>query len=208
MRRIAYRLFAGISVLAAVGGGAAGATRPHYGGTLRVMMESAPVALELPAYSANRPPADYWELARALSLVGDGLVTLDAQGRPRPALATSWQSDASGQHWQFMLRRGVKFHDGGVASAAAIAQILGAFHSDWNVRAGADSIAIESETPMPSLLAELALPRNFIFKRNANGIPIGTGAFLVASWQPTKLLKLAASEESWAGASFCGCGGN
>jgi len=42
-------------------------TRPHYGGTLRVMMQSAPNTLELPA---NATPADYWDIARALSLIG------------------------------------------------------------------------------------------------------------------------------------------
>ena len=33
-------------------------------------------------------------------------------------------------------------------------------------------------------------------------LPIGTGPFLVAEWQPGKLLKLAANEESWAGRPF------
>jgi ABC-type transport system substrate-binding protein len=175
------------------------ATRPHYGGTLRVMLQSAPEALELPA---NATPADYWDAARTLSLVGDTLVKLDAQGRPQPALAVACQSDPSARHWQFTLRRGVKFHDGSAASPAAIAQILGAIHSGWNVRASADSVSIETETGVPSLLAELGLPRNFLLKRNGNGFPIGTGPFLVAEWQPGKLLKLAANEESWAGRPF------
>ena len=174
-------------------------TRPHYGGTLRVKLQSAPDTLALPE---NATPAEYWDAARTLSLVGDTLLKLDAQSRPQPALAVAWQNDASARHWQFTLRRGVKFHDGSAASAAAIAQILGAIHSNWNVRASADSVAIESETPMPSLLAELALPRNLLLKRNGNGLPIGTGPFLVAEWQPGKLLKLAAYEESWAGRPF------
>src|SRR5216684_7245626 len=174
-------------------------TRPHYGGTLRVMLQSAPDTLALPE---NATPAEYWDAARTLSLVGDTLLKLDAQSRPQPALAVAWQNEASARHWQFTLRRGVKFHDGSAASAAAIAQILGAIHSNWNVRASADSVAIESETPMPSLLAELALPRNLLLKRNGNGLPIGTGAFLVAEWRPGKLLKLAAYEESWAGRPF------
>src|SRR5260370_41557712 len=57
---------------------------------------------------------------------------------------------------------------------------------------------------MPSLLAELALPRNLVLKRstNDNRLPIGTGPFLVAEWQPGKRLKLAANEESWAGRPF------
>ena len=180
---------------------ATAATRPHYGGTLRVMLQSAPDALDLPA---NATPADYWDIARTLSLIGDTLVKMDAQGRPQPGLAVAWQSDPTARHWQFTLRRGVKFHDGSAASPAAIAQILGTLHSGWNVRASADSVSIESETPMPSLFAELALPRNLLVKRNNNDnrIPIGTGAFLVAEWQPGKLLKLAANEESWAGRPF------
>jgi peptide/nickel transport system substrate-binding protein len=178
-------------------------TRPHYGGTLRVMMQSAPNALDLPA---NATPADYWDIARTLSLIGDTLIKLDAPGRPQPALAAAWQSDPSARHWQFTLRRGVKFHDGSAASPAAIAQILGALHPGWTVRPLADSVSIDSEMPMPSLLAELALPRNLLLKRNGNEndnrLPIGTGPFLVAEWQPGKRLKLAANEESWAGRPF------
>src|ERR1019366_2464147 len=182
---------------------AAAATRAHYGGTLRVMLQSAPNALDIPP---NATPTDYWDMPRPLSLVGDTLVTLDAQGRPQPALAVAWQSDPSARHWQIALRRGVKFHDGSSASPAALAQILGALHPGWNVRASADSISIESETPMPSLLAELALPRNLLIKRNGSALPIGTGPFLVAEWQPGKLLKLAANEESWAGRPFVDAG--
>jgi peptide/nickel transport system substrate-binding protein len=178
---------------------ATAATRPHYGGTLRVMLQSAPNTLDIPA---NATPTDYWDIARTLSLIGDTLVTLDAHGRPYPALAVAWQSDAGARHWQITLRRGVKFHDGTPASPAAIAQILGALHPGWNVRASADSISIESETAAPSLLAELALPRNLMLKRNGSGLPIGTGPFLVAGWQPGKLLTLAANEESWAGRPF------
>jgi peptide/nickel transport system substrate-binding protein len=163
------------------------------------MLQAAPDALDL---TTNAAPAEYWDLARTLSLIGDTLVKLDAQGRPQPALAVAWQSDASFRHWQFTLRREVKFHDGSAASPTAVAQILGALHSNWNVRAAADSVSIESETPMPSLLAELALPRNLLLKRNADRIPIGTGPFLVADWQPGKALKLAANEESWAGRPF------
>jgi len=176
-------------------------TRPRYGGTLCVMLQSAPETLELPP---NAAPADYWDAARTLALVGDTLVKLDVQDHPQPALAVAWQSDPSARHWQFTLRRGVKFHDGSPASPASVAQILGALHPGWNIRASAESlsISIDSETPMPALLAELALPRNLLLKRNANGVPIGTGSFLVAEWQPGKLLKLAASEESWAGRPF------
>jgi peptide/nickel transport system substrate-binding protein len=181
---------------------ATAATRPHYGGTLRVMLQSAPDTLELSSNTANATPADYWDMARTLSLVGDTLVKLDARGDPQPALAIAWQSDNNARHWLFTLRPGVKFHDGSAASPAAIAQILSALHSNWSVQASAGSVSIECETPVPSLLAELALPRNLLLKHDTNHVPIGTGPFLVAQWQPEKLLRLAANEDSWAGRPF------
>jgi peptide/nickel transport system substrate-binding protein len=178
---------------------ASAATRPHYGGTLRVLLQSAPETLDFPA---NPTPTGYWDAARTLSLIGDTLVKLDALDRPQPALAMAWQSDLSGRICLFTLRRGVKFHDGSAATPAAIAQILSTLHPTWQVRAYPDSVSIESEFPEPSLLAELALPRNLLLKYNSNQVPVGTGPFVVAQWQPGKLLALAANEESWAGRPF------
>ncbi len=175
------------------------ATRPHYGGTLHVAMQSAPAALDLPALSA---PTDYWEMARVLSLVGDNLVKIDAEDRPEPVLALNWQRDSTSCHWQFTLHHGLMFHDGSPASPSAMAQILGTVHPDWTVRASGDSLTIDTESSTPSLLAELALPRNLILTRKASGIPVGTGPFRVAEFQPGRLLKLAANEESWAGRPF------
>jgi peptide/nickel transport system substrate-binding protein len=195
MKRIGFLLLAAISLTQA----ASAATRPRYGGTVRVMLQSTPNALEMPS---NSTPADYWEAARMLSLVADNLVTIDAPDRAHAALAVAWQSDTTGRHWQFTVRHGVKFHDGSAASAGAVAQILGGLHSDWSVHSSGDLLTIDTETYWPSLLAELALPRNLILKRNANGLPIGTGAFRVTEWQPGKLLKLAANEESWSGRPF------
>jgi len=158
-------------------------------------------------------PTAFWDMARALSLVGDTLVRVDAEDRPQPALAVEWQRDASSRHWQFLLRP-VKFHDGSWASPAAIAQILGALHPTWTVRAttmgagarpgqsGGDSITIDTDVAWPSLPAELALPRNLMLKRDSNGIPIGTGPFRVTDFQPGRSLKLTASDESWAGRPY------
>ncbi len=209
MKRVALVLLALISGV----GAAAGETRPHYGGVLRVEMQSAPAALALPDAS---DPVAYWDMARVLSLVGDTLVRVDAENRPQPGLAVEWQRDANARHWQFVLRRGVKFHDGSIASAAAVAQILGALHPNWVVQASSgpagvrasgdgsrgDSVTIDTDIATPFLPAELAMPRNLILKCDANGIPIGTGPFRVTDFQAGKILKLAASDESWAGRPF------
>jgi peptide/nickel transport system substrate-binding protein len=163
------------------------------------MLQSAPDSLEL---RSGGTPGDYWDAARIVALIADNLVELDVATHAQPALALTWQNDLNGKRWQFTLRRGVKFHDGTAASAATIAQILGERHSEWIVRGAGDLLTIESDSPMPSLLAELALPRNAILKRSANGLPVGTGAFRVSEFQPGKSLRLAANEESWAGRPF------
>ncbi|MGA8772869.1 MAG: ABC transporter substrate-binding protein [Terriglobales bacterium] len=208
MRQAALLFLALIS-----GACAAGAeTRPHYGGILRVEMQSAPNALALPDAS---DPAAYWDMARVLSLVGDALVRVDAEDRPQPELATAWMHDSTMRYWEFTLRPGIKFHDGSAASPAAVAQILAALHPNWTVRvspvplfpsatgtAVTDSVIIDSGIDSPSLLAELATPRNLILKRDASGTPIGTGPFRVMEFQPGKLLELVSSDESWSGRPF------
>ncbi len=113
MKRIASLLLALISLACVATAG----TRPHYGGTLRVAMQSAPNALVLPAAS---DPSAYWDVARVLSLVGDNLIRVDAEDRPaarpgnsvaarfsRPPLAihvaprnqvSRWQSGVARRH--------------------------------------------------------------------------------------------------------------
>jgi ABC-type transport system substrate-binding protein len=195
MRRIAFHFLVACSLL----GIAAAATRPHYGGTLRVQLQSAPGTLDIPANGAT---ADYWDSTRVLALVTDNLISMDTQGRPQPALAIAWQNDSNARHWQFTLRRGVKFQDGNSLSAAAIAQILAPLHPDWHVQSSGDTLTIDTDNPLASFLAELVLPRNAILKRTASGLPIGTGPFRIAEFQPGKLLKLAANEECWSGRPY------
>jgi peptide/nickel transport system substrate-binding protein len=175
-------------------------------------MQSAPNTLALPDAS---DPAAYWDMARVLTLVAETLVRVDAEDRPQPGLATAWQHDSAMRHWELTLRPGVKFHDGSAASPAAVGQILAALHPTWTVRvspvplfpsatgsAATDSVIIDSGIDSPSLLAELATPRNLILKRDASGTPIGTGPFRVTEFQPGKLLELVSSDESWSGRPF------
>jgi ABC-type transport system substrate-binding protein len=90
------------------------ATRPRYGGTLRVEMLAAPAALDPTA--ANAAPLR--------SLAFETLVRLDEAGAPQPCLALSWQHDAAARRWQFNLRPAVKFHDGSPLTAAVAAPLL------------------------------------------------------------------------------------
>src|SRR6266850_261118 len=52
----------------------------------------------------------------------DTLITLDAEQKPHPALATKWLIEDSGKKFTFTLRDGVKFHDGTILTSAAVKQ--------------------------------------------------------------------------------------
>ena len=52
-----------------------------------------------------------------VALVFEGLVTLDAQGDPRPALARSWSTLPDGTSWVFHLRPDARWHDGETVTA-------------------------------------------------------------------------------------------
>src|SRR5208337_4047713 len=179
-------------------------TRPQYGGAVRVEMRAAPTSLD-PAelVPADDAQPDSFAMRSLTILIFDTLVTTDENGTIQPWLATSWQSSQGNQpgnqRWQLRIRRDVKFHDGTPLSAEVAAASLRAANPTWNVRAEGDSVVIEPGGPDPELLAELALPRNAIVKRNPDSTPSGTGPFHVVDWQPGKKLTLAPDEDCWRG---------
>jgi peptide/nickel transport system substrate-binding protein len=180
-------------------------TRPQYGGAVHVAMRAAPASLdplELDPVDMVKA-ASYSFAGRSLTLLMfDGLVTTDENGRVQPGLAESWQGTQRNQRWQLRIRRGVRFHDGTLLGAEVAAASLRAANPAWNVSAAGDSVVIELDGPEPEMLAELALARNAIAKRNADGTPSGTGPFHVVEWQPGKKLALAANEDCWRGRPF------
>jgi len=167
------------------------ATRPHYGGTLRVEMRATPATLD-PATPDAAPLA---------SLVFEPLVRLDASGAPQPCLAISWQHDAAGKRWQFNLRPGVKFHDGfGMVPAAVVASLQAAL-TGVTIAAAGDAITIRADHPEPFLLLELA-HNGLVFAHDADGGLVGTGPFRVTSWEPGRRATLAANTDYWGGRAF------
>jgi len=172
-------------------------TRPQYGGTLRVTMHAAPATLD-PA--DNRVP-DSFARRSVTSLLFDTLVTWNT-GHAEPGLAESWQSLKGNQRWQFRLRHGVKFHDGTALTSEITAASLRFANPAWSVRADGDSVVIDCEEPNPEMLAEVALSRNAIVKRDGEEKVSGTGPFHMVEWQPGKKLTLAAEEDCWRGRPF------
>lgn len=177
-------------------------TRPQYGGALHIAMRAQPTSLD----PADTSQPDSIARGSLTALMFDTLVTTDENMRVLPALATSWQtsqgSQPANQRWEFRIRRGVKFQDGTPLSAEIAAASLRAANPSWNVSVEADSIVIEREGSDPELLAELALSRNAIVKRNPDSAPSGTGPFHIVDWQPGKKLALAADENCWRGRPF------
>jgi ABC-type transport system substrate-binding protein len=195
MRLTGFPLLVASSLLWAAGSSAA--TRPHYDGTLHIQMRTAPGSLD-PADS-NQP--DWFRSRNLFGLMFDTLVSLDEQGKPEPALASSWQAEPGNQRWRVFLRPGVSFQDGALVTPDTVAASLRRTNPTWKVFSEGEAVIIERDSPAPNLLAELSLPRNCILKRDGGKI-FGTGPLAVTRWDPGKKLVLAARDDYWGGRSF------
>jgi peptide/nickel transport system substrate-binding protein len=176
---------------------APGSTRPHYGGTLRVVVRNAPSSLD-PVDPSQQDSL----ITRSVSrLIFDTLVILDERGRTQAGLATFWQAQPGNQRWQFTIRRGVSFHDGTAVSPDAVAASLRTANPNWKVFATGEAVVIECDVPTPNLPAILALTRYGIAKR-VGGKLTGSGPFVISGWDPGKKLALRARDDYWGGRAF------
>src|SRR5882724_9481959 len=196
--RLAVRYFAVAIFL--VGLPAWGGVRPRYGGMLRVAIAESLASLD-PAEPDPVKSGDAVTRARVTPLLFDTLVRVDAEGRGHPKLAVAWQADRSFKRWQFWLRPGVHFWDGGPLTSETVVTALSG-RAEWKARVDGQFVVIESEVSRPGLLAELALARNAIVRRGSTGGPVGTGPFLIKSFVAGKSLELAANNGSWGGRPF------
>jgi ABC-type transport system substrate-binding protein len=198
MKRFGWRWIAVSSALLV--SVAMASTRPQYGGTLRVGMRDAPESLD-PTFG---DAAMEQSLARRnlLTLIFETLITVDERGRIRPGLAVEWQAAPGNQRWSIRLRPGVRFQDGTLLTAEVASSSLRTANPGWKVFADGNSVVVERDRSTVALLAELALSRNSIVKRNAGGKLSGTGPFRIEDWKPGKTLTLRAEENHWRGRAF------
>jgi peptide/nickel transport system substrate-binding protein len=189
MQRSAWQLIALIS-LTGFPATSSAETRPHYGGTLAVEIHDAITFAD----PGDWPPS-------LIPLVYDGLVRLDKQGRPRPALALAWQHDPDNKRWEFQLRPGVKFHDGSPVNAAAVAACL-KLGAHVAISGEGGVVVIQEELPAPDLPVTLADARFVILRRGADGVTSGTGSFRIAEWQAGRHAVLAANDDYWGGRPY------
>jgi peptide/nickel transport system substrate-binding protein len=205
-------LLAACQALPAIGTPAPSAARA--GGTLRVA---------LPAEITSLDP---WN-ADAASLVAvrqmyETLVIVDpATGSLAPGLASSWQMTNDGATWTFVLRQGVRFHDGTPFDAGAVAASFERARNTKDSRRGGDSYAsyralfggfddasaiarvqpidaatlrIDLRAPYGPFLAHLAAPQTAIAHGTA-----GTGPFRAAAdaLAPDGTLTLTRNDAYW-----------
>src|SRR5882724_10753057 len=136
--------------------GASAATRPRYGGTLRIATSLTFTSLD-PGESGQPDTIVRRNITR---LLFDTLVVLDEHAMTQPSLADSWTSSSGGQRWQFTLRHGITFSDGAPLTADVAAAALRKANPGWRVTSQAELIIIELDSPVMDFPAELALPRN------------------------------------------------
>jgi peptide/nickel transport system substrate-binding protein len=171
---------------------------PQRGGTLTMLLDPEPPTLVSAGHTAGP--------TKVLSpKVLEGLLTYDFDLNPLPQLATAWTSTSDGLSYTFVLRRGVKFHDGHeFTSADAAFSIWLARDVHPNGRATFQNVT-DIVTPDPytvivqllkpnlALITALAanetpmVPRHLYegkpyVSNPANAAPIGTGPFIFREW--------------------------
>jgi len=180
------------------------ATRPRYGGTLRVELQAQVSSLDPAAWPEDA--ASTRALAKLSDLVYDRLVRFDAQGKFQPALAIRWEHDAQSATWRFYLRPGVKWHDGSPLIAADVLPALENAVPGHPFRPAGDALEIDTGDPQLDLLLTLATSPQAIIRHGRSGAgggpPVGTGPFRVADWQPGRRLVLTANDDCWAGRPY------
>ncbi len=152
----------------------------------------------------------------------DTLVNLDASVKLQPSLATSWKQVDS-TTWRFALRSGIKFTDGTPFDADAVVFNVeralnpkdpGRVVSSGGPIAGAkkvdaQTVDIMTKGPDPSTLYGLSLKVVYAmcspaavqkYGKDYGQHPVGTGPFMLQSWQPNAQVVLTKNPGYWGSA--------
>ena len=194
-------LFRSVAASLALALAATAATRPRYGGVLRIETAEAIKSLDPLVAVAGR---DAMASRHVQSLLFETLIVLNEHAIPQPNLATSWQHDASFRRWEFRIRPGVRFSDGATLNAANAAESLqpSMVGIGCNAQAaGTDVVVAECKAATPDLPMTLSLPECAIARRAASGGLAGTGTFKVTS-SDGKRMALAANDDYWGGRPY------
>ncbi len=145
----------------------------------------------------------------------EGLTVLNRDGNPAPRLASGWEVSPDGLHYDFTLRKDVRFHDGKPFNAGVAAQSLNRIIDEdssnpqrqWFLRVykvealDPGRIRIQLSEPDSFLPFALALPAAVMVHPDsaAGNIdhPVGTGPFRFVIWNKGRNLILERSDDYW-----------
>lgn len=184
------------------------AAEPKKGGTLRIGMEggSASDSLDPSTY------ADSVMIAASLAIM-NGLVEFDSEGNPTGELLESWEAQPGAQEWVFNVRQGIKFSNGKTLDADDIVYSI-QYHRTADSKSPAKGILepiseIKALSPtqvsitltagnadFPYLLGDyhlVVVPKDHTDWEN----PIGTGAFVLESFEPGVRISLKNRGDFW-----------
>ncbi|MBB3997286.1 ABC transporter substrate-binding protein [Aureimonas pseudogalii] len=146
--------------------------------------------------------------------VGETLVEVDREGRPRPGLAKQWTISPDGLTWTLPIRAGVRFHDGTMLTADLAAASLDRARSKPGVleRARIESIAAENGAvvirlaepfaPLWALLAHfstIVLAPSSLAGDGTVSQVVATGPYRITRFEPPQRLEVAAFADYWGG---------
>lgn len=158
-------------------------------------------------------------------LLYDGLVALDDDARPLPALAERWETEQAGALYRFHLRKDVVWHDGKPFTSADVKhtfdELLLKFHSRARASlapalariATPDDHTVEFHfrRPYAPFLKQLdveeapIMPKHLFagsdpLRNPANVAPVGTGPFRFAAYDAGREIRYAANDRYYRGA--------
>ncbi len=179
---------------------------PSYGGEITIAIVAEPPGWD-PTISTSQ------EIPRVVyHNVYEGLVRFAEDGSIVPALATSWTVSDDGLIWKFVLRQGIKFHDGTDFTAEhVVAKFERATNPDKvhthqeyyeainAVIAEGNTIEFKLKKPNSSLLYNLARPDSIIYpeelQESQAAHPIGTGPFRFVEYLEGNKIRLERNDE-------------
>jgi len=179
---------------------------------------------ELPANLGNPYAAIGVTPGSILGFLYDGLTRIDPDGMLQPGLADSWENDGN-LVWRFNLRDDITFQNGTPVTAEGVASNINHLIAPENagypiateMRSIASARAVDSNTveiatsqPDPLLAKRMSLLRlvDFDLWQEIGSdeyaiAPIGSGPFMLESWNRGGAVSFSAFENSWrAGKTF------
>lgn len=156
----------------------------------------------------------------ASSKVLEGLLRYDENLTPQPGLAVAWEAAADGLSYRFILRQGVKWHDGQPFTAQDVAFSLD-LNKRYHPRGGstfANLLSVETPDdhtaivrlgkPAPYLIRAFAgsetpiVPKHLYASGDPlsnphNNAPVGTGPYRFKQWQRGSFIEYERNPDYW-----------